>query len=79
MPGPRWSRNFAIGDASDSGASNWIDGPGVADRQHRLADALLLVDLLVRDRHAEDVRVVPDGLVEVGHRDADVVDGFEQT
>ena len=27
MPGPRCRRNFAIGDASDSGASNWIDEP----------------------------------------------------
>jgi hypothetical protein len=53
-------------------------GTRVADREHRLPDALLLVDLLVRHGHAEHVGVVPDGLVEVGHRDADVVDRVEQ-
>ncbi len=51
---------------------------GVADRDHRLADALLLVGLLVHDLHAEGVAVERDRLVEVGHGDADVVDGREQ-
>jgi hypothetical protein len=39
---------------------------------------LFLVDLLVRDGHPEDVGVVPDGLVEVGHGDAHVIDRLEQ-
>ena len=51
---------------------------GVADRDHRLAHALLLVGLLVGDVHAEGVAVVGDGLVQVGHGDADVVDRGEQ-
>ena len=51
---------------------------GVADGHHRLAHALLLVGLLVQHRHAEGVAVEGDRLVEVGHGDADVVDGGEQ-
>ena len=47
---------------------------GAAHRQHRLADALLLVDLLVQHDHAEVVVVPLDGGVQVGDRDADVVD-----
>ena len=52
--------------------------PDVADGDHRLADALLLVGLLVHGHHAEGVAVEGDRLVEVGDRDADVVDGGEQ-
>ena len=51
--------------------------PAVADGEHRLADALLLVDLLVHASQAEGSRVERDGLVEVGDGDADVVDAGE--
>ena len=51
---------------------------GVADRDHRLAHALVLVGLLVPHLHAERVGVERDRLVEVGHGDADVVDAHEQ-
>ena len=53
-------------------------GLAVADRQHRLAHALLLVDLLVHALHAEVPRVERDRRVEVGHGDTDVVDRGEQ-
>ena len=53
-------------------------GSGVADGHHRLADALLLVGLLVLDLHPEGVLVERDRLVEVGYGDADVVDAGEQ-
>ena len=78
MPWPLRSRNFAIVDSGVSGASSWMQEPGVADPDHRLADALLLVDLLVEDLHAVGVAVERHRLVEVGHRDADVVDGGEE-
>ena len=78
MPGPERSRNFAIVDSGVSGASSWMHEPGVADGDHRLADALLLVGLLVHRLHAEGVAVEGDRLVEVGHGDADVVDGGEE-
>ena len=52
--------------------------PGVAHGHHGLADALLLVGLLVLDLHPERVPVQRDRLVEVGHGDADVVDAGEQ-
>src|SRR6266550_120473 len=50
----------------------------VADRQHRLAHALLLVDLLGHRAQPEYVAVERDRLVEVRHRDADVVEPAEQ-
>ena len=53
-------------------------GAGVADGEHRLTHALLLVDLLVDRLEAEDPRVELDRVVEVGDGDADVVDGGEQ-
>ena len=52
--------------------------PESPTRDHRLAHALLLVGLLVGHVHAEGVAVEGDRLVEVGHGDADVVDGGEQ-
>ena len=51
---------------------------GVADAHHRLAHALLLVGLLVQQRHAVRLLVERDGRVEVGHGDADVVDVGEE-
>ena len=65
-------------DSGVSGASSWMQEPGVADRDHRLAHALLLVGLLVHRLHAEGVAVERDRLVEVGHGDAHVVDGREE-
>jgi hypothetical protein len=53
-------------------------GLPVADGEHRLADALLLVGLLVHRVHAEGLRVEGDRLVEIGDGDAHVVDGGEQ-
>jgi hypothetical protein len=50
----------------------------VADREHRLVHALLLVDLLVHRVHAEGEFVEGDGLAQVGHGDAHVVDGRQQ-
>ena len=50
----------------------------VADGEHRLADALLLVGLLVHRLHAEGLGVEGDRLVQVGDGDADVVDRGEQ-
>ena len=46
----------------------------VARRQHGFAHPLLLVDLGVRGLEAEGFAVPGDRLVEVGDRDADVVD-----
>lgn len=51
---------------------------GVADRKHGLADTLILVLLLVDAGHAEHACIERDGLVQVGHRDADVVDAEQQ-
>jgi hypothetical protein len=51
---------------------------GAADRQHGLADTLILVDLLVQDDHAEVIVIPLDRDVEVGHGDSDVVDGGHQ-
>src|SRR3546814_5236092 len=48
------------------------------DLDHGLADALLLVDLLVGDLHAEGVAIEGDRLVQVRDGDADVVDADEQ-
>ena len=53
-------------------------GLAVPDGEHRLVDALLLVDLLVHRGDAEGQLVEGDRLPEVGHRDAHVVDGGEQ-
>src|SRR4051794_32202769 len=53
-------------------------GLAVADREHRLADPLLLVGLLVHRLDAEGPGVEGDRLVQVGDGDADVVDGREQ-
>ena len=78
MPGPERSRNFAIVESGSSGASSWMQEPESPTADHRLADALLLVGLLVDGLHAEGVAVEGDRLVEVGHGDADVVDGGEQ-
>ena len=61
-----------------SGASSWRRGVGVADRQHRLADALGLVDLFVHDLEAEVLGVEGHGLVEIGDGDADMVDRRDQ-
>ena len=52
---------------------------GVTDGHHRLADTLLLVDLLVQAGHPKGVAVERDRGVEVGDRDPDVVDHREQT
>ena len=46
--------------------------------QHRLADALLLVDLLVQHDHAQMIVIPLDGHVQVRHGDADVIDGGDQ-
>ncbi len=70
--------NFAIVDSGVSGASSWIRVSPFADGQHRLADALLLVGLLVHRLHAEGLGVERDRLVQVGDGDAHVVDGGEQ-
>ena len=53
-------------------------GAGVAHGEHRLADALFLVDLLMDRTQAEGVGVELECVVEVGHGDADVVDGEQQ-
>jgi hypothetical protein len=45
-----------------------------ADREHCLADALLLVDLGMDAPQAEDLLVKIDRRVEIGHRHTDVVD-----
>ena len=81
MPGPRLSRNFAIGDESSIGAINWIcarAGRGAAHRQHCLADSLVIVDFLVHQDHAEVVVIPVDSRVQVGDRDADVIDARHQ-
>ena len=51
---------------------------GAAHRQHRLADALIVVDFLVHQDHAEVVVVPRDRGVQVGDRDADVIDRRHQ-
>ena len=64
-------------DVSSSGAINWIwalPTGRAAHRQHGLADALVVVDFLVQHDHAEVVVVPLDRHVEIGNRDADVVD-----
>ena len=53
-------------------------GRRAADREHRLAHTLFGVDLLVNDDHAEEVVVLRDGLVEIRHRNADVIDCGDQ-
>src|SRR5215213_7383764 len=53
-------------------------GVAVADGEHRLADALLLVRLLVHGVDAEGLGVEGDRFVEIGNGDADVVDRGEQ-
>ena len=52
--------------------------PESPTRDHRLADPLLLVGLLVHGLHAEGVAVEGDRLVQVGNRDAHVVDSGEE-
>ncbi len=52
---------------------------GTAHRQHRLADALIVVDLFVQDDHAEVVVIPRDRRIQVGDRDADVVDCRHQS
>ena len=49
-----------------------------AHGQHRFANALIVVDLFVEHDHAEVVVIPLDRDVEVGYRDADVVDGCHQ-
>ena len=49
-----------------------------SDAHHRLPHPLVGVGLLVEHGHAEGVTVEGDRLVEVRHRDADVVDRGEQ-
>ena len=51
---------------------------GAAHRQHRLANALIVVDFLVQHDHAEVVVIPRDRRVEVGDRDADMVDRRHQ-
>ena len=51
---------------------------GVADREHRLAYALLLVDLLVDRVQAERRGVHLEGVVEIGYGNAYVVDREQQ-
>ena len=70
--------NFAIVDSGRQRRQQLDAGLPVAHGQHRLADALLLVGLLVHRVHAEGLRVEGDRLVEVGDGDAHVVDGGEQ-
>src|SRR5919202_540780 len=53
-------------------------GLAVADGEHRLADALLLVHLLVHRVDAEGLGVEGQGLVEIRDGDAHVVDRGEQ-
>src|SRR5687767_2889381 len=53
-------------------------GLPVADGEHRLADTLFLVGLLVHRVHAEGLRVEGDRLVEIRDGDAHMVDGGEQ-
>ena len=52
---------------------------GTAHRQHCLANPLIVVDFLVQDDHAEVVVIPRDRGVEVGDRDADVVDCRHQS
>jgi acetyl-CoA C-acetyltransferase len=56
--------------------SGLIGGSG--EGQHRLANALFLVDLLVHRNHAEVVGVPGDSGVEIGHRDTHVIDSRHQ-
>ncbi len=75
------SRNFAIGDELvDRGHQLNLGAAdrGAPHRQHRLADALVVVDLFVQEDHAEVVVVPRDRGVEVGDRDADMVDRRHQ-
>jgi len=62
----------------DHGREQLDAGVAVPDGEHRLADALLLVGLLVHRADAVSAGVEGDRLVEVGHGDAHVVDGGEQ-
>ena len=80
MPGPRLSMNFAIVDESSSGAINWSCAVPPCRRhgQHRLADSLVVVDFLMHQDHAEVVVVPGDRGVEVGDRDADVIEAGHQ-
>src|SRR5579884_492912 len=52
--------------------------PGAADAERRRLHALVLEALAVLDRRPEQPRVALDRLVEVGDRDADVVDAGER-
>jgi hypothetical protein len=58
------------GEQLDLGAP----GPGVGGGEHRLGDALALVDLAVHQDEPEHVGVEADRRVEVTHRDAHVVE-----
>jgi len=50
----------------------------VAHAQHRLTHPLLRIDFFVVDGHVEGASVESDGLVEIGDRDADMVDAGNQ-
>lgn len=49
-----------------------------AHAQHRLTHPLLSIDFFVVDGHVEGASVESDGLVEIGDRDADMVDAGNQ-
>lgn len=69
----------SIKEATDRGVggegSKELDpGSGIAHGEHRLANTLFLVDLLVGHRQAECAGVEVDGVVEIGNRDPNVID-----
>ena len=78
MPWPLRSRNLAIVDSGSSGASSWMHEPGVADASIASRTPCSSLTSSWSDLHAVGVAVERDRLVEVGHGDADVVDGGEQ-
>jgi hypothetical protein len=49
-------------------------GSGIAHGEHRLANALLLIDLLVGHRQAKRADVEVDGVFEIANRDPNVID-----
>jgi hypothetical protein len=78
MPGPELGQELADRRVRRQWGEQLDARAGVPDGHHRLAHALLLVDLLVQAGHAVGVAVEGDGGVEVGHGDAHVVDHREQ-
>ena len=81
---PRLKRANVVGFAAEPRVTfiegTFTDAPAMQRlfAEHRLTHPLLLVHLLVQHGQAKGPAVEVDGLVEVGHGDADVVDARQE-